>query len=255
MQERVYKTQAVVLRRTDYGEADLLLTLYTPQHGKVRAMAKGARKPIGRKTGQLELYTQAYLVIRRGREMQQITQAETQEPFIAIQNDLDRSIYASHFTELIDQFTYEDEENELAYDLLVTGLNWLCAEAVNLRLVARYYEYLTLRVMGFAPTLFECAISGDDLPPEDHYFSLVEGGVVSNAHANTHNSQLIHLPLRVFKILRYFSRQPWQTVQNLQLSDSDATALERILHLYLTYILERRLQSANFLRKLQRDLS
>ena len=55
--ERVFRTEAIVLRRRDFGEADRLLTLYTPERGKISALAKGARKPTSRKAGHVELYT------------------------------------------------------------------------------------------------------------------------------------------------------------------------------------------------------
>ena len=64
--ERTLRTDAVILRRQDYGEADRLLVLLTAGHGKVRSLAKGARKPIARKAGHLELYALVDMQLWRG---------------------------------------------------------------------------------------------------------------------------------------------------------------------------------------------
>jgi recombinational DNA repair protein (RecF pathway) len=67
--ERLYRTEAIVLRRSDLGEADRLLTLYTPEWGKLRVIAKGVRKPTSRKSGHVELFTHSRLLIARGRNL------------------------------------------------------------------------------------------------------------------------------------------------------------------------------------------
>ncbi len=251
MTEQVYKTEAVVLRRMPLGEADYLLTLYTPHHGKVKAVAKGARKAISRQTGHVELYARTHLVLYRGRELHTITQAEVQDPHGCLQENLERNIYASHFVELMDQFAFEGEENERAYRLLVNALGWLCQPKVDLKLAARYYELRLLRVMGYEPSLFDCAVGGEELAPEPQYFSPVEGGIVCSSHGA--GRDLMRISLQTFKILRHFSRYSWNAVKILKIQEQHHLELERVLHTYIIFLLERRLQSVNFLKKLNQD--
>jgi len=144
--ERTFRTNAVILRRMDYGEADRLLTLLTPDHGKFRALAKGARKPIARKTGHVELYALVDIQIARGRELHVVREVEMREPFLPLREDLVRSTYASHFVELIDRFTGEQDSSQAEFELLVTGLARLCT-GVDPRTVARFFE---LRLLGLA---------------------------------------------------------------------------------------------------------
>ncbi|MBI3915321.1 MAG: DNA repair protein RecO, partial [Chloroflexi bacterium] len=108
MRDRLYRVQAIILKRTDMGEADRLLTLYTRDHGKLRAMAKGARKPASRKSGHVELFMHSELLLARGRNLDIVTQAETRHAFLPLQSDLHRLGYAYYFAELLDQFT-EDQ--------------------------------------------------------------------------------------------------------------------------------------------------
>jgi DNA repair protein RecO (recombination protein O) len=247
--ERVFKTSAVILRRSDFGEADRLITLFTPEHGKLRAIAKGVRRPQARAAGHVELYTVADMVIAHGRDLKIISQAELVEPFLAIHDDLKRIGYASLFAELIDRFSVDEQENKNAYMLLVSGLSWLCEQDIDLALASRYYELRLLDVMGYTPSFFDCVISGDPLQPEDQFYSVTEGGVVSPPYSTGYEN-LIHLPLPVFKILRHFMRHNWQTVKQLHLTYEQHRLLERILHSTLIYLLEQRLQSVEFLRKI-----
>jgi len=249
--ERVYKTEALILRRSDFGETDFLLTLYTPQHGKVKAIAKGARKPIARLTGQVELFARSDMVINRGRELHIITQAESQQTHIPFQENLERSVYASHFAELLDQFAFEGEENRGAYHLITSALDWLCEPDANWKLAARYYEFRLLRVMGYEPATFNCAIGSEVLAAANQFFSPVDGGVVCEDHAAGREFMRISLP--IFKLLRHFSRHDWEMVKALTLTEKQNTQLERILHTYLIYLLERRLKSVGILRQLKRD--
>src|SRR5260370_35101557 len=69
LHSRVYTTEAIVLRRTDFGEADRILTLFTPSYGKVRAIAKGARRTPSRLAGHLEPFTRTQLLLATGREL------------------------------------------------------------------------------------------------------------------------------------------------------------------------------------------
>ncbi len=246
---RVFKTQAIVLRRSNYGEADRLLTLLTPGYGKLRAIAKGVRRPTSRASGHVELYTVVEMVLARGQNLHVVTQAELKEPFLLLTSGLQRIGYASHFAELIDRFSVDDQENRAAYELLVAGLGWLCEQDVDLDLAARFYELKLLDVMGYGPSLFRCAVSGEVLEAEDQFYSAADGGVVSAAFAR-HHEELIPLPLDVFKILRYFSRTGWENVRTLKVRPHHRRVLARVLHTTLAYLLEQRLQSIAFLRRL-----
>ncbi|OGO39027.1 MAG: DNA repair protein RecO, partial [Chloroflexi bacterium RBG_16_56_8] len=85
---RSFRVEAVVLRHNDYGEADRFLTLYTRQQGKLRALAKGARKVTSRKAGHLEPFTHVALQLAKGRDLPIITQAETIQSHLPLRNDL-----------------------------------------------------------------------------------------------------------------------------------------------------------------------
>src|SRR5574341_2483018 len=103
---RSVRVEAVVLRHSDYGEADRLLTLYTRQLGKTRALAKGARKIASRKAGHIEPFTYVKLQLAKGRDMLILTQADTVDAYLPLREDLILTRYASYVLELQDRFTY-----------------------------------------------------------------------------------------------------------------------------------------------------
>ncbi len=109
MRDRLYRVEAIVLKRSDYGEADRLLTLFTPDLGKLRAIAKGARKPSSRKSGHVELFTHSALLIARGRHLDVVTQADTLDAFLPLRENLDRLGFAYYLAELVDQFVEEGD--------------------------------------------------------------------------------------------------------------------------------------------------
>ena len=95
-QERNIRVESVVLRHSDWGEADRLLSIYTREHGKLRAIAKGARKMRSRKAGHLEPFTRVTLMLARGRDLWIVTQAETVDPYLPLGEDLVRMGYAAY---------------------------------------------------------------------------------------------------------------------------------------------------------------
>lgn len=249
--ERVYRTEAVVLRRHDLGETDRILTLYTRDYGKIRAVAKGIRKPTSRKAGHLELFTQADVLIARGRSLDIITQAEMIDAFRPVRGDLIRATYAAHFAELLDAFTGEADASPPLYVLLVSGLTWL-GVTDDLRRAARTYELRLLDEAGYRPELFRCVNCGKDVKPEDQYYSPAAGGVLCPACGPSHGHTR-PVSLRALKVLRYLQTRSFEVVERLTLSPEVHVEVERLLHWTLTYHLERQLKSADFLRRLRRE--
>lgn len=250
---RSIKTPAVVLRRVEYSEADFVLTLLTPHYGKLGAMAKGVRRPTSKLSGHVELYSYSHMLLARGRNLHIVSQVELRNPFLELGIDLEHIGYASHFAELVDHFTIDNEETAAAFFLLLDGFGWLSEGNVDLRLAARYFELKLLEVMGYAPSLFVCAMSGEKLEARDHFYSAIDGGVIAyqlgKEYGHNHR-HVIHLPLPTFKILRHFARRPWQDIRKLQVTAAHHAILERVLHDTITYVLERNLQSVSFLKRI-----
>ena len=258
MRERLYRVQAIVLKRTDVGEADRLLTLFTPDLGKIRVVAKGARKPTSRKSGHVELFTHCALMIAKGKQFDVVTQADTIEPFIPLRNDLDRLGYAYYLAELVDRFLEEGAENRSLFDLLNEALGWLGHTETEPGLLARFFELRLLHEVGYRPQLFKCVLCGKDIEPTENFFSIDAGGVIDPgcmAMPQSSSSWVRDarpMPLNVLKVLRYLQTREWDTVRTLRLNADVMLEVEALLQRYIVHHLEKNLKSIEFLKELRR---
>ena len=250
-QSRSFRVEAIVLKHNDFGEADRLLSLFTRQRGKVRAVAKGVRKVRSRKAGHLEPFTHVSLQLATGRNLYIVSQAEAIETFSALSEDLVRVGYASYVVEMLDKFTYDEEENNPLYRLLVNTLERLSKEHEP-ELVVRYYEIRLLDLLGFRPELQKCVVSEAEIKAEDQYFSASLGGVVSPKSGKGLEGA-VPVSMQALKYMRHFQRSSYKDATRAKISTNVQRELEIIMQHYVTYLLERSLNTPSFLRRVRRE--
>lgn len=247
--ERVYRTEAIVLRRRDLGEADRILSVFSLDRGKLRLVAKGVRRPGSRKAGHLEPFCRTQLLVARGRDLDLITQAEVLEPHSALRSDLIRLGHAAYAVELLDRFTVEEGAHRSLYHLLRETLERLAGGA-SPALVLRFYELRLLEGAGFRPELERCVVGREIVRPEDQFFSAEEGGVVC-PRCGPGRPAARPISMAALKILRYLQRSEWHAIVGLDVRPPVLAEVERAMELHLTYLLERRLNSPDFLRRVR----
>lgn len=251
IRERLYRTDAVVLRRVSSGEADRILTVFTPHFGKLKLIAKGVRKTTSRKAGHIELFSLVDLLVSRARGLDVLTQAETVRIFDKLREDLDKTSCAYYLAELVDSFTEESDKNSALFELFVFTLARL-NQASDPHLLMRYFELQLFSLTGFQPQLHFCVLSDEPLQAvDDNYFSFVDGGMISPSYKKDRRQAKL-VPLSTLKVLRFLQTQPWEKIQTLHLTATTRQQVETLLLGYITHILERRVKSVDFLRKLQR---
>jgi len=244
---RSIRAHAIVLRHADWGEADRLVTLYTREQGKLRAVVKGARKVTSRKAGHLEPFTHVKLQLARGRSLFIVTQADTIDAFLPLRDTLEMTGTASYVVELLDRFVYEDEgPNPTLFRLLTETLKRL-ATSEDPWLAVRYYEMRLLDFLGFRPQLFECANCGRAIKAEDQFFSFSTGGVIC-PRCGHGLPNLTGISVHALKYLRHFQRSSYTESKRAQPTPDVQVEVETLMQGYFTYLLERELNSPGFLR-------
>jgi DNA repair protein RecO (recombination protein O) len=248
--ERSFRVEAVVLRHADWGEADRILTLYSRERGKIRAIVKGARKIRSRKAGHLEPLTRVTLQMAQGRDLLIVTQADTLEVYQPLLENLSKTGFALYAVELLDRFTYEEEsENYAIFRLLTESLSRIATEAEPW-LAIRYYEVHLLELLGFRPHLFECANCGEKILPVNQYFSPAEGGVLCPRCGKSLPGTL-PVSMEALKYFRHFQRSSYPEAQRARLPAVQIrNELENLLQKYLTYLLERNLNTPQFIKEI-----
>jgi len=254
----LYRVEAVVLRHRDLGEADQALTLFTREHGKVRASVRGARKIKSRMGGHVEPLMHTSLLLVRGRSLDTVTQAQSIAVFPRVREDLVVMTHGLYLAELVDRFSEEHEPNSALFDHLVEGLGRL-EKGESPEFIARAFEIRILEIEGYRPVLDRCVFC--DSPFDDGEqisFGAGWGGTLCSACAADGNldagqdrvglrpvSEPALAGLRSLQDRGYLADKPSSS------SEPIAGEIERLLRWYLQSVIERPLESTAFLDELR----
>lgn len=228
------------------GEADRILTLCSPDMGKVRAVAKGVRRTKSRLGGHLELLNRASVSVAVGRNLDTISEASAISTFGGIREDLGRVSRAMYVAELVDTFLMEGNGNRAIYNLLLNSLLWL-ERADNQDLLMRWFEMRLLECSGYMPELVHCVECREWLEPADHLFACDAGGALCPNCRAASGGALLPLPLNTMKTMRFVQRElQFDNVETLRVSEQILKDTERLMRSYIRHIAEREVRSAEF---------
>ena len=244
---RVYKTEGIVLRSMNLGEADRVLTVLTPRLGKLRVIAKGVRRTRSRIGGALEPFSDVQLVLAVGRTWDVVTSSSLEDPHLGLRNDLHSTAAAWYVVELADRFCEGTADSHEAFRLLAQALSALDAgSSVSRDVVARWFELALLDAMGFRPELAQCLECGAAIEPAGNAFSPVGGGVLCpQCSYAAHGVRPISAD--ALKVMRHLQRSALVGVLGLRLTPAVQREAERLLHATVSVVLERELRSRDFL--------
>ncbi|MBI2972783.1 MAG: DNA repair protein RecO [Armatimonadetes bacterium] len=246
----VYKAEAIVIRRVNLGEADRLVTLYARDHGKIAAVAKGARKPKSRFAGRLELFTHIRALLAVGKSLDVVSQIEVIEPFAPLRSDLTRLGYASFVAELMDRATADREPAPEIFRALRAALTFIMegdAEMGGLWFAARI-----LALIGYAPVVGRCAVCGRPVSGTAVY-SYALGGTLCETD-RPRDPLAATVSAAALKSVGFLLETRPDTLARLSLDRRLRTEVEGLLLRSLEYRLETKLKSPLVIQKLrQRD--
>ncbi len=248
---RLYKTEAIVLRQRRLGEADRILTILTPAHGKMDVKAKGVRKTTSRMSGHLQPLSRCMLQLAQGRVSDVVAGCETLESFQQLREGLDclsRAIYA---LELVDRIVPERVQSFVIYRLLMETLRRLL-DAENADLVLRHFEMRLVDQCGFRPELETCVGCGAALQPLQNFFAPQSGGAACPACVPGLAGARV-LSLSALKVLRLLQRASYKEVARVRVEAALLDEVERHLRSYIVCVLERDVNSASFIERLRRE--
>jgi DNA repair protein RecO (recombination protein O) len=246
---RVYKTEAIVLRTMELGEADRVLTVLTPRLGKLKVIAKGVRRPRSRIGGGLQPFSDVQLVLAVGRTFDVVTSSSLEDPHLGLRNDLHSTAAAWYVVELADRFVEGAADSHEPFRLLAQALSTLDAgPEIAREVVCRWFELALLDAMGFRPELSACLECGAAIEPAGNAFSPAAGGVVCPQCAHAAHAARPISP-DALKVLRHLQRSPLVGVLRLRLASAVHREAERLLHATISAVLERELRSRDFLEE------
>jgi DNA repair protein RecO (recombination protein O) len=257
----IYKTEALVLRHLNFGEADRILTVVTPQHGKLRAIAKGSRKVTSKLASAVDLVTRAQFVLATGRELDVVTQAVVLERFDHLRASLWHATAGYTVAEALDRAQQDREPHAALYALALDTLRRLDADAAawlddpvpenqagpTARGWAsmRFFDLVLLDLLGYRPAFHHCVACENPLQPvEDNGFNAELGGAICPSCSRYSQRRL---PLLTLKVLRLVQTTEWDALPVMRLDARTRDDVEGVLQAILSLNLERSLKSWNLL--------
>ncbi len=240
------KTQAVALKSRKWGEADRIVTFYTLRYGKLRGVARGARRVKSRFGSALEPFVHADLnLFEKGNDpLCRITQADIRESFGALREDLTLMSAAARLVNLVDAVTAEQDCGARIFETLLEGLRALTRTA-DAALDALVYQIRLLGQTGFRPQTDHCAACGK--PCESSLrFAPASGGLVCSA-CERRAAQCFPLSPGSVAFLQQAIRLAPDVVTRLKATGQVRAEVEAAIESYVTVVAGKRLPATDFL--------
>lgn len=243
---RTYKTRAIVLAHFDLGEADRIITLLTPEEGKIRAVAKGVRRPKSRIGGSVEPFAELDLVLARGRNLDVVTQVSVAHAWLRLRDRLESTATAWYLGEISDRAVEERGGAHPVYGLLRRSCQ-LLDDGMAPQRVARWFEMGLADAMGVRPELDRCVECHRVLEESDRFrWVPALGGVLCGDHPPP-PAESLSLSLDGLKLLRAYRRFDVEALAALRVPSTVETEVESVMRRYTRFTLEREARSLAFM--------
>jgi len=251
MNRGLNRAEAVILNSFDYGESDRILTLYTHEYGKLKGIAKGARRSRRRFVGKLEPTSLVRIIFFNSEksDLVRIDDATLLDGFNTLKADIDLLSYGCYFVELASELTREGVAIPHIFHLLTGFLRMLDAGAEPSTL-ARFFEVRLLSMAGYLPHLSGCVVCKSPDGADILRFSSERGGAVCSP-CSTGLPGLHSLSPATAATLNLSMRLDAEKLQRLKVAPSFVEESERLLYDFIRHQIGKELKTKKFLEKMR----
>ncbi len=243
------KTRGVVIRATNFAEADRILEIYSDDLGKIRAVARGVRKIQSKLAGHLEPFTYVDLMLAKGRgDLPTITGARAISHFSGIRKQVERGASAAYLAELVSKLNPDAQASRRFPALLRGSLEALDNGHDPVQVVA-YFEWQALIAAGWQPELSHCVNCYQKLYPQRLSFSLLAGGVYCKECTHLDPEAFAVTP-EAIKLLRCYTDRTFDEVEGVMVAGDVRAETNRLVDQVVKYTLDRAPKSKAFLAHL-----
>lgn len=251
-----YTTPALVLKRINYGDHDLIINLFSLDRGKVSVIAKAAKKSVKRFGGVLELFSALEAVIKpgRGKGLPVLQEAALIQPFANIRSDVVKTAYASYWAELVNTWMEEYDCQALIFKLLAYVFAELDKGAAGNRALSILFQIRFMALSGLAPNLSQCSRCGLDvagIASHEISFSMARGGLVCGACSATAGRRM-PLSRGTVKQLGWIQLRELEKAQRMKFSEQALTEGLALCEAFVPYHLGKEPKSLKFLRQMRK---
>lgn len=248
-------TPAVVIRSFNYGESDRIVTFLTKDFGKLKGIAKGARRSRKRFQNALELFSHVRLGFfeKGGAALVRVDRCDILQSFKGIREDLKKICYGTYFLELIGEMAPEREAHPEAYDLLVFSLSSLETAPPREELL-RIFETRALSIFGLRPSLHRCEgckKTWQELRDRPSlFFSIEKGTLLCDRCHGTIGLELVPLSLGTARLIEQISRTELSKIERLRFTPQALLESRTLLAKFITHQLGKELRSLKVLKEM-----
>ena len=239
--------QALVLRVTEYGEYDGILTLLTPQYGKITAKARGLRRKKSPLIAQCQLLAYAEFTLFEQRGIYVITEATTIDLFHELRRDLTRLSLGTYFAQAAEVLSQEDQPDPELMSLTLNCLYALSRLDIPEGQVKAVFELRSACIAGYYPDLSGCPVCGAEWPDR---FDLSEGCLSCKGCGQAGDGIRLPVTTAMVQAMRYIVSCERGRLFSFRLPEKDLTALSALTEAYLITQLERGFSALDFYKSL-----
>ncbi|TBL78101.1 DNA repair protein RecO [Paenibacillus thalictri] len=244
----LYRVEAIVIRSTDYGEGNKIVTLFSREAGKVSVMVRGAKKMNSRYAAVVQPFTCGQFVFFKNGQMGTLNNAEIIQSYHMLREDLLMAACCSYLAELTDRLIGEQENEPYWYEQLKAAFQAM-TEGKDADIIVHIYEMKMLAIAGYTPQLDQCVSCGETAGEMAFSFGL--GGILCKSCRRS-DPQTVPLSGAVLKLLRLFSRMDIRRLGQTDVKPETKQQLKTLLRGYMDNHLGLRLKSRNFLEQMEK---
>jgi len=247
----LFKTDAIVIRSLNYGESDKIITFFTRDFGKIKGIAKGARRSKKRFQNALGLFSLIRLTFftREGMGLVRAEGCDILNSFPHIREDLKKIVYGNYFLELVNEMAGEQDENTDVFDLLLSFLSTLDkGESKEEKL--RVFEIRMLDLFGYRPNVKRCDLckkDWEDLKETPAVFFSLERGTLLCENCSRAWKHLVPLSLGTARLIEGISQMELAKIDRFRFTSQTLTESRELLTRFISHQLGKELKSLNAL--------
>lgn len=250
----LFTTQAIVIRSLNYGESDKILTFFTRDFGKLKGIAKGARRSKKRFQNVLGLFSHLRLIFfdREGMGLVRVESGDSLHLFPDIREDLKKIYYGNYYLELANEMAGEREANPEAFDLLLSFLMDLDAAAPEEEQV-RMFEIRMLSLFGYRPHLTRCGLckrAWEELKESPAAFFSLERGTLICGVCSKNGERLLPISLGTARLIDQVAQVELAKLPRLRFTTQALSESRGLLPRFITHQLGKELKSLKAIRNL-----
>jgi DNA repair protein RecO (recombination protein O) len=243
-----FKSEVVILQVTDFAEFDKIVSFYTKNYGRIRGIAKGAKRSQRRFGGALEPFTHNEVTFfeKEGHGLTRLEDCRIINTFPALGKDIKKIAYGNYLLELVNTLTPEREQHPEIFTLLIHFLELLSEQSAR-EDILRIFEIRLTTLLGYQPQVLRCVICGRDYKLEEIYrFSVKKGGIVCSCchRENEAFPGLSHGTIRIFQQAQQLSLEK---LNRIRFSPASLGEGKHILSRFLEYHIGGKPKSLEFI--------